>query len=105
MTISGSLFTFYRTSLYSRSSLWARCSLPFNTDFEKKKKETYLLVVGYFRSEDYLKSVTLVDTCLEKGFAYDRFESLKDGMESVDVESILVEAVVGGPNATFVLEY
>nr|GEV11429.1 ribonuclease H-like domain-containing protein [Tanacetum cinerariifolium] len=40
-------------------------SLPFNTYFEKEKK-TYLLDVGYFRSEDYLKSATLVDTCLEK---------------------------------------
>ncbi|PWA55620.1 mitochondrial fission 1 protein A [Artemisia annua] len=40
-------------------------SLPFTTDPRKKKKETYLLAVGYFRSGDYPKSATLVDTCLE----------------------------------------
>nr|GEV11427.1 hypothetical protein [Tanacetum cinerariifolium] len=31
----------------------------------EKEKKTYLLAVGYFRSEDYLHSATLVDTCLE----------------------------------------
>ncbi|GJZ06504.1 probable disease resistance protein [Tanacetum coccineum] len=50
---------------FADEELEEQCSLPFNTDFGKKKKETYLLAVGYFRSGDYLKSATLVDTCLE----------------------------------------
>nr|GFA57226.1 mitochondrial fission 1 protein A [Tanacetum cinerariifolium] len=40
-------------------------SLASTSDFREKKKELYLLVVGYLRCKCFTKSADIVDKCLE----------------------------------------